>query len=485
MPDGRYKAVSAIGGRTCALTEAGEAVCWGSASERKNPSDESPDPPPGVYRAIDVSYSYDGFGSYYWTTCAVTETNEVVCWGAGNTQVPYVHFHRGSYDVALASGSGFCGLTTAGQVTCTGGRWAPHAEHGGSGRFTAIGESHTFQCAITDTGRAICNEKTSIAGSLRAMNPPDPSPHRFMAVSVGRSHACALTDLGEAVCWAEELLVTQQPEPRPGRYVAVSDGPSHTCALTADGEAVCWGWNNFGQLDVPPGTYTAVTAGDLHTCALTEAGEVVCWGYAYGVPPSGPYTAIDAGYGQTCAITAAHEAICWWNEGGTSDPLPGDFVSISVGWSPFACGLLTGGSIVCWGEHHHAEIDAPEGSYHAVDAGTAGACALSEGGDVVCWGDAGALARTSPAGRYVAISVGRNAACALTEEGAATCWGSFAVYKGDPEYRVEPPPGRYAAVSVSAHRACGLTDGGDVLCWGDANHARWPGSPLQYQYDIW
>ncbi len=171
-------------------------MCWGPSTEGKTPFDQSPDPPAGVYEAIDVTYTYDGLGSYFFTTCALAETQDVVCWGAGNTRVPYVHYHRGSYAVALAGPWDFCGLTTGGEATCqgSGGHELPAltGDYGDGVRYTAISESDRFRCAITDAGKAVCEAMPSLQGNVRAMNPPDPAPGRFIAVSVGRSHACAL-----------------------------------------------------------------------------------------------------------------------------------------------------------------------------------------------------------------------------------------------------------------------------------------------------
>ena len=276
-PPRRYKAVSTTGDRTCALTEAGEAVCWGPSTEGTPPLDQSPEPLPGVYQAISVAFRKHPPGGYSYTTCALTEARDAVCWGAGNGRDPYVNQYPGSYAAALADPRSLCGLTTDGEAICRGSggyeRPALDGYYGDDVRYTAISESDAFRCAVTDAGKAVCEAKPSVYGIDSVMNPPDPGPGRFTAISVGGRYACALTDVSEAACWSAREAVTLQPGPLPGRFVSVSDGRSHTCALTEAGEAVCWGWNSYGQTDVPPGRYSAISAGDLHTCALTEAGE--------------------------------------------------------------------------------------------------------------------------------------------------------------------------------------------------------------------
>ena len=69
-PPGRYVAVTVGGVHTCALTEDGEAVCWGRARDWYDFGQT--DPPPGRYTAISAGSA---------RTCAVTLEGEIVCWG--------------------------------------------------------------------------------------------------------------------------------------------------------------------------------------------------------------------------------------------------------------------------------------------------------------------------------------------------------------------------------------------------------------------
>ena len=66
---GRYVAIDTGWGYACALTEEGEAVCWGSPAWWDY---GQADPPPGRYTSISASEC---------RTCAVTVDGEVVCWG--------------------------------------------------------------------------------------------------------------------------------------------------------------------------------------------------------------------------------------------------------------------------------------------------------------------------------------------------------------------------------------------------------------------
>ena len=82
-PSGDYIALAVGWQHACALTDAGEAVCWAWASRRydgykEDSPTESPyhdeliQPPPGPFTAISASE---------FRTCALTRAGEVVCWG--------------------------------------------------------------------------------------------------------------------------------------------------------------------------------------------------------------------------------------------------------------------------------------------------------------------------------------------------------------------------------------------------------------------
>ncbi|MDE2668432.1 MAG: RCC1 domain-containing protein [Chloroflexota bacterium] len=82
-PSGTYTALAVGWQHACALTGAGEAVCWAWASRpydgyKEDSPAESPyqgeltQPPPGPFLAISASE---------FRTCALTKSGEVVCWG--------------------------------------------------------------------------------------------------------------------------------------------------------------------------------------------------------------------------------------------------------------------------------------------------------------------------------------------------------------------------------------------------------------------
>ena len=175
---------------TCALTEDGEAVCWGWNTFGQT------DAPPGRYAAIAAGGPF---------TCALTGDGEAVCWGAR------IYGRRGSGDWAAE----------------------PYLP---PGRYKAISAGNSADddmhlCALTEDGEAICRNSFH---RDQQESPPGP----FTAISTGGGHrTCALTGDGEAVCWSGDGV--RHDDVPAGRFVAISAGRTLACALTGDGEAVC------------------------------------------------------------------------------------------------------------------------------------------------------------------------------------------------------------------------------------------------------
>ena len=110
----------------------------------------------------------------------------------------------------------------------------------------------------------------------------------------------------------------------------------------------------------------------------------------------------------------------------------------------------------------------------AVSVGSYWACALLSGGTVQCWGDgvtgddcgdAGSACSSTPVAvpwftGATAISVG-DPVCALLSGGSVECWGDSATPVA--------VPGLAGATAISAGglSACSLLSGGTVQCWGD------------------
>ena len=465
---GRYSAIDAAEGTTCAVTEEGEAVCWRS-------DESASEAPPGRYTAISTTPGY---------TCALTEAGEAVCWGSHSERAREQRAQDGDADSSSWPQ-----------------QWMPDPP---PGTYLAIAVGHSYYldgslrsaCAAKASGGFVCwrsstkytpDERgdvwqvegdaagTLIDGDFCAVNgfgDPDCDLYgsSYTAISDGGSHTCAVTVGGTARCWASgidaqtwgALSMMRPPNPSPARYVSVSTDGDYGCAVTDTGEAVCWEAqrNMTAPPDPSPGRYVAVSDGTNHTCALTDAGEAVCWGWnnhgQTDVPP-GRYTAISAGEFHSCALTEAGDALCWGRI--FPDPPEETYAAISTGWYEYggsACALTEAGEVVCWGDEPHRP-EPPMDYFMAIDVSERHSCALTLVGEAVCWGDY--WVSDHVAGRYTAIGVGGGRTCGLTEAGEAHCWDR----NGDS--KTDTPSGHYAALAAARNHACALTDAGEVVCW--------------------
>ena len=298
-PGRRYTSVSVRDSTACALTESGEADCWGTTANLV----AYPDPPPGGYVAVS-----DGYGH----TCALTADGQVTCWGwnnFGQADVP-----EGRYTAVSAGFASTCALNEAGEVVC----W---------GRFP-WGEPWTVS-----------------------------SQGQYRAISTGYDGGCVLTVQGELACEGWDL--GGFPEPPATSFAAITvSWTGHACALTEDGEAFCWGGNVHGEVDVPPSTWTAIDAGDRQTCGIDDAGRASCWGTRSGQLPDAPtghYVAVGTNGYDVCLLTDAGQVYCRneedWESGTPLRRLDVDarVLQVSVG-KHRTCALTEAGLLTCWGD---------------------------------------------------------------------------------------------------------------------------------------
>ncbi|CAE7841557.1 Herc4 [Symbiodinium necroappetens] len=271
----RARAVAAGELATCAISEAGQLVCFGNNDYVQ--CDVPPDLGPVVAVAAGARH-----------TCAVKASGELVCFG---------HNGRGQCDVPPDL--------------------APVVA-------VAAGRYHT--CAVKVSGELVCFGNDDCG---RCDVPPDLGP--VVAVAAGGHHTCAVKASGELVCFGYNGDGQCDVPPDLGPVVAVAAGRAHTCAVKASGELVCFGYIEYSQCDVPPdlGPVVAVAAGARHTYAVKASGELVCFGDnddgQCDVPPDlGPVVAVAAGRAHTCAVKTSGELVCFGNNHyGQCDVPPG------------------------------------------------------------------------------------------------------------------------------------------------------------------
>ena len=271
------------------------------------------------------------------------------------------------------------------------------------------------------------------------------------------AHSCAVLSGGTIQCWGcndqgqlGNNTTTNSSAPVTvvdiTNAVAVTAGGLHSCAMLSGGTIQCWGCNDQGQLgnntttdsSAPVTVFgitnaVAVAAGAVATCAVLSGGTIQCWGLALvlgndattssttPVTVSSITNAISVSIGEAhaCAVLSDGSVMCWGsghpnfgqlgNGTNTNGSVPVTVsgitgaVAVAAGYS-YACAVLSGGTIRCWGYNADGELgngtttNSPvpvtvNGITSGVSVAAASAysfghtCAILNGGTVQCWGD--------------------------------------------------------------------------------------------------
>ena len=325
------------GAHVCALTNGGDAYCWG----------------------------YNGYGQLGDSTTTDALTPRRV---AGNFRFAAIY----------AGANRTCGLTSAGAAYC----WGQNA-YGSLGDGTetdratptpVVGApaferltmrlSHT--CGLTAAGAVFCWGRNTegvlglpLTTVIQPTAAPVPASVTFTTISAGSTHNCGLTSAGVMWCWGDgrqgELgdgTTQSRPTPAPvsGRtaFVALHAGGGYTCGLATSGRVYCSGWNAIGQLgdgtQTDRTTLVPITGGpnfslimdgsDRHGCGLTASGLAYCWGDNAGG---------EIGDGTTqmrlAPVRSAQGLVFRSLAGGTY----------------FTCGLAGDGAY-CWGDNRYGQL---------------------------------------------------------------------------------------------------------------------------------
>ncbi len=359
----------------CAVREGG-VRCWGENTgghlgygSTANFGDEPGDLPLSEIKAGPPGALVIKVGSGVFNTCAVFDTGEARCWGAG---------------VGLGLGMASPNLGDDPDELP-----APAVPLGGAAVDVGVGEF--FACALMDTGGVRCWGKSAEGQTGYPFNPwigDDETPASMGDVSLGakatqisvaRFHTCALLVGGSVRCWGRnasgrlgikstaplgdnELPTAVPPVDLGGTAIQVAAGGIHTCALLDTGKMRCWGEgsagslgykniNNIGDNEAPAAAgdvkmlepldmVKKVAVGDAHTCALLATGAVRCW----GIGPSG-----ELGYGPPSKLG---------DDPADVSPLVdvgGQVRDLVLGFG-LSCALLDGGAVRCWGSNIRGQL---------------------------------------------------------------------------------------------------------------------------------
>jgi alpha-tubulin suppressor-like RCC1 family protein len=543
----------------CAVLKGGAVKCWGGYFEQGTLGN-------GQYAGSATPVPASGLGTGVTrvsvgatAACAITSQQDVKCWGQGAAGQLGENYLTGSADPVLIAGlppeaaetiavglDSVCAGTND-AVWCWGDAEQGELGNGTSGLAgTSAGQSNSpvkvkelsgnpislcigddTPCAVTADGGVECwgftgeNARVPVAvmNDLEGMT-------GAVAVSVGSGlpfdeFACGIittTDVLHSTvqCWGSNLqeqlgnnsteilssvpVTTLSPQLQAAAS-SVAAGQGFACGV-GEGIAQCWGQGGSGQLgngmaassanpqpvSLPMGgssdSVEAVAAGGYGACALTKAGAVYCW----GANDVGQLGLGNAGGAQpTPSLVSA---------------LPSAATAIAVGYN-FACALLAGGTMDCWGDNSMGELgnDSFVASYTPqavpglsgvtyIAAGLDFVCAVTgTEGHIQCWGDGVSCqlgdGLCSSTGTPVTVTYGTGATvtgasavsagvlttCAIVK-GAAYCWGLTAIGSAVDPLRENPFPTPVAGLSsgvtslaVGLDTACAVVDNA-IQCWG-------------------
>ena len=160
----------------------------------------------------------------------------------------------------------------------------------------------------------------------------------------------------------------------------------------------------------------------------------------------------------------------------TPTPMP-PFVSVSSG-SRNACGLRSGGTVVCQGESEYGNLSPRLSGFTSISISDTHICGLSENGIAVCWGAVapllvpGSLLKDE---RFKSISVGRYHNCGLSEKEVrevVVCWGTTSKGWAPPSQN-----GHFTSITARRSETCALREDGMAVCWGLSTHGVLPSPP--------
>jgi len=311
-----FATIDASAWRTCAVTPAADAYCWG-----RTPLGDGDNTVVMKNRPTLVSGGLDFAAvSPGGIVCGRTVLDDAFCWG----NMPHMQsaiprrFAPGIKFAEISGGA--CGVATSGVAYCWGANgvgelgdgttedrgWTPTQVAGGL-TFKSVSARSSMRCGITVAGAAYCwGSGGGLAPSLVVGGLTFAQIAAGVGPEFGGSHTCGITTQGGAYCWGSNFLGqlgdgTQTNRSQPVAvsgsftFVALSAGDAHTCGITADGAAYCWGNNASGQLGVNAAdcqlgacrqpiavqgnlSFVKIATGERYSCGLTAAGRAYCWG---------------------------------------------------------------------------------------------------------------------------------------------------------------------------------------------------------------
>lgn len=317
----RFVALSLGQSHGCASRFTGALYCWGEglSGALGNGTTTSAPIPMAVesFNGEDRKVRLFDAGLYH--SCAVTEENELYCWGySGNGQIGTGDIDSGgaassaltpklvqtamsdSGDeandkqiVSIATGGYHSCLTYSdGSAACWG-----HAGYGQLGN----------ECSFGSLSDNLCTTDRLTPTAVSYFDGSTPQRHASK-IFAGAHHSCIVNARGQLFCFGRgrdgrlginesgfSYSVPQHAGNIPAPIHSLALGEAHGCALLTTGAVYCFGNNHNGQLGngtttdsaIPVritieasnnATLVGIAAGTEHSCAWDDRGRYYCWG---------------------------------------------------------------------------------------------------------------------------------------------------------------------------------------------------------------
>jgi alpha-tubulin suppressor-like RCC1 family protein len=281
----------------CAVADNNSVTCWGYRATGWAMGQWGSFPGPiGAWGPIEVGApvtDVEVFGDN--TICAITQAEELVCWGT----VDFILGYQSGEFLGDDEKPSDLGPLQVG------------------GRVVQVDGSRLHICVLLEGGAVRCWGEPAnfgLPGSSDTWGddePPEETPlldfgGEVATIGCGTSHTCVVRTDGAVRCvgsnhdWeagvsnASNGIDTDEAVdlPLPGPASDVAGGDDYTCALLTDGAVYCWGdlrsgpeWDGVAEWmppNLPPvdlgGAAVQISAASRHACAVLETGRVRCWG---------------------------------------------------------------------------------------------------------------------------------------------------------------------------------------------------------------
>lgn len=387
-------------GHNCALTETGRVYCWGrndvgqlgdgTTHERRTPV---------IVGALPASITAIVAGARH--TCALTQTGQAYCWGdnqvgqLGNggerrQLLPVAVKQDGERYSSLAAGSHFtCAITYDEYLMCWGdndrrqlgtNRSVPHAltpaKSVNLARIHAVTAGDKHVCAsLLLGGNVVCWGGNGLNQLNNGTHKTSPSPvpisqvdgPSLVGMSAGANFTCAVHRKHAVTCWGEAMRDDLQ---HPGNteknwspdfssfsegFTTVAAGKEHACGLSLNDEVICWGRNSEGQtgqsvlrtnseparVNKLAANIDSISAGDQHTCVTSTTAGVYCWGSnVFGQLGDGKKTSSSVPRHVTIEGASGSSGTSSWWPLGTRNFDPRNLLLGATAWLAYLIALL-------------------------------------------------------------------------------------------------------------------------------------------------